>query len=538
MQNCTSPAIPATVVEYLPAEVSCSGNTAETSVSHALQLGAFCGEIFGDVFNDYLFNDLIMECGPENQFWTVNDRFTCSSTASFPASSPGIGKTLQQVFMSTDTTWLQGLDISCFTVIESAPAPPVPTATPPVQTPTPPVAAPTAKPPVVAPTPKPPVRAPVKPPVKPPVAVPTAKPIVLAPTKPPVLAPAPMALPTTGRPVSTPVPAISPVLSPNTNSDAIYRASYVGQFQYIRDSFCIGPNPVVQAHCFGQIDVTGTSDPRIQCSSLAAGLGFEGWNGVQCQSNCTEDADCATIFLTKDSDFEDGPIGQVFFQCAGAALDDVNALFTYEASEGASCAPSSNLVTRNFHIASMGVSCPSDSGSAQEYIFDEFYFECFDGFAIALGASSDQLRCISGDNCDGVQCVIEPKRIIIGMDLPKFQDKCVDPPVPTTPAPTPASPPSTSSFVVSALFQAAWGLLFDESTGNVCSGSIPTVKITCLKGDIKFVNATYPATTNCSSTGPGVLECVDSSNTFVNQFSGVTYVSADGSSRKATSFVV
>lgn len=152
--------------------------------------------------------------------------------------------------------------------------------------------------------------------------------------------------------------------------------------------------------------------------------------------------------------------------------------------------------------------------------------------------AGNQYTCVCGDDCLGKQCEVDFSRFSINADVKIFLDTCVvafsvpNTPAPTsalfdlTPAPTPAlsDPSQPQLFTFSAQFEAAWGLLFDPESGSSCSGSAPTVRLTCRYGDIKFVNSTYETVT-CTDLSRGVMECTDSNSAnFVDQFSGVVYV--------------
>jgi hypothetical protein len=307
------------------------------------------------------------------------------------------------------------------------------------------------------------------------------------------------------------------------NSGFNYHANYTAQFQYLLDVDCFGPAPVIHVSCLGpNIQLIGVSDPSIVCSK--AFVDGDEWTTIECNNTCASELACQDVYLNLGGlEVVDGPLGEIRFLCQGDSLDSIYAAVSFVDSGNGTCASSSSpWDTGNLHVARMGVSCPTASG-AREYVFDDFYFECSGGLAFpGDGYPGDVYTCFDGQNCDGIACVVDFTDMYINADVPKFQDKCVEPAVPLIP--TPALVLNPTGFTYSARFEAAWGLLFDPLYGSACSSDIPTVRITCRNGDIKFVNSTY-GTVKCTTMSPGVMECTDNSTNFVDQFTGVVYVS-------------
>jgi hypothetical protein len=306
-----------------------------------------------------------------------------------------------------------------------------------------------------------------------------------------------------------------------------YTANYTAQFQYFRDVLCQGPAPVIQVACLGpNIRLLNTSDPSIVCSTPF--IADNGWSTIECNNTCASDAACEGVYLNIGGNIQDvdGPYGKIRFECEGDELYTVDAYVAYLGGGNGACAGSSSGVdTHNFHVARMGVSCPTEFGS-REYVFDDFFFECNLWSIPGDGNPGDVYTCYHGDTCGGTECIVDFNDLRINADVPNFLDKkCIETAVPVTPTPAPVLNPSQSQlYTYSAKFEAAWGLLIDPVSVLSCSGNTPTVRMTCRNGDITFVNSTY-TTVNCDAVSPGVMECTDNSSNFVNQFTGVVYVS-------------
>jgi hypothetical protein len=310
-------------------------------------------------------------------------------------------------------------------------------------------------------------------------------------------------------------------------SNFTYRANYTAQFQYLRVPLCTGPAPVIQVSCHGpNIQLIGTSDPSIECDPAQDGV--DGWSTITCNNTCVDPA-CEGIYLaTSVVDYTKGPYGKIFFQCEGDSVDNIEATLSFLDSGNGACAASTGQLLNNYHVARMGVSCPTESGN-RDYVFDDYFFECISsGTILAIpgeGNPGDVYVCVDGNYCDGAPCEIDFDEMIIEASAMNFLAQCVEGVMPVTPTPAPVlSPTQNQLFTFSAKFEASWGLWFDPITVSACSGNTPTVRLTCRNGDIKFVNSTY-GTVNCTTVSPGVMECTDNSTNYVDQFTGVVYVS-------------
>lgn len=300
---------------------------------------------------------------------------------------------------------------------------------------------------------------------------------------------------------------------------ANYRANYVGRFQYLVDSFCSGPYPVLQAFCKGSIEVLATSDPSISCEPLPFGTqeGFQG--AVQCTNSCTDNAACSNIWLESGS-ITGGAFGSIFFQCEGDDPTDVDGAFAYEDSGDGSCTVGSFFDDgRNFHVAQMGIFCSDPTlVTGGEYNYGDFYFECgSDNFSglFDLGYS-----CYHGRNCKGSACTVEYDRLVVSVDVDRLD--CIQSldgtPVPPIPAP---EIPERLPGEYKARFQANWQLDTDFS----CTGKFPTIIVQCTNGDISIADTVFDTTT-CTMVGNNKIECIESeSAAFVDRYSGVVVVS-------------
>jgi hypothetical protein len=310
-------------------------------------------------------------------------------------------------------------------------------------------------------------------------------------------------------------------------SNFAFRANYTAQFQYLHDPLCIGPTPVIQVYCFGpNIQLLSTSDPSIQCSMVNDVV--DGWSTIECNNTCASDTACEQVYLNLGgTDIKDGPFGKINFQCEGDELSQIDAAVSFLDSGNGTCAAAAD--SRNLHVARMGVSCPTPSGS-REYDFDDYYFDC-SSYGTPVpgdGNPGNLFTCINGQNCYGEKCETDFDQMYIDADTSKFQDTCVEPVVPLAPTPVPVLN-TTGLFTFSARFEAAWGLWFDPlSNSAFCSGGTPTVRITCLNGNnIALVNKTYE-TIKCTTVSSGEMDCTDNNSTdYVNNFTGVVYVSGD-----------
>jgi hypothetical protein len=334
-------------------------------------------------------------------------------------------------------------------------------------------------------------------------------------------------------------PPVNVAPIPELENGYLYSASYVGQFQYLRDSFCFNPTPEILMYCTGDIRRTGLSDLRIECLPIRSGDAnyIDNADGLRCQINCTGDEECGEIFLNQDGRYGDGPFGQIFFQCSGNSTNAVEAYFGVAGSdEQAGCAATSDGSARNFRLARLGVACPSETGDGQVYVFDDYYFECSGGSFIPFAPfpPSDELMCLTGQACGPSECVFDTTGVLVMADAENFQYRCLATAEPFTPAPTPTIQPVVTPLLTSVLFQATWGVQYDSVVSSIldlpvtdCTDQTTvTITIRCPGSTIEFVNATNPLSTTCDASGDDVLACTDTDVSLVSDYgSSVTYVS-------------
>jgi hypothetical protein len=153
-QECLAPVVPQTEVGFVSRNASCSGNTVETSLTHALQLGIYCKDPTQGSEEFVFYQDLFIDCLDETAdfgFMDVNGvsdgstevyRYTCSKSVTFPAgSTSGQVQTIPFVGIATDLYWSTNPDPDCYqNGTMTAPTASTPTAPVPLPTlaPTPP----------------------------------------------------------------------------------------------------------------------------------------------------------------------------------------------------------------------------------------------------------------------------------------------------------------------------------------------------------------------------------------------------------------
>jgi hypothetical protein len=389
-----------------------------------------------------------------------------------------------------------------------------------------------------------------------PVAVPTRRPST--PGWPPVPVSSMSRQPTAINVSFAPPVNVAPI--PELESGYLYSASYVGQFQFLRDSPCYNPTPSILMYCTGDIRRTGLSDSRIECLPLQLGDDdyIENIDGLRCQINCTGDDECGEIFLNKDGCYGDGPFGQIFFQCSGNSTNEVDAFFGVARNdEDAGCAAtpdfdayndipelcpgdshSDTLLyqgSRNLRLIRLGVACPSET-DGQIYVFDDYYFECSGGSFVPFAPfpPSDELVCQTGKMCGHDECVFASTGVLVKADAERFQYRCLATAEPFTPAPTPRFQPVVTPVLTSVLFQATWGLQYDSVVSAALDKPVTdctdqttvTITIQCPHSTVVLVNATKPLSTTCVANGDSVLACTDTDVSLISDYgSSVTYVS-------------
>jgi hypothetical protein len=312
---------------------------------------------------------------------------------------------------------------------------------------------------------------------------------------------------------------------------------------------------VLRLVCDGpHIQLVQTSHASIQCETVPAAASSGSASGgatLVCTNTCVNDDECRSVFLAVGNNDNDpataetaparAPWGRVTFQClSNSTLADVDAQVTMSDESGASLCNPSNAqepvgVT---HLLRLGVQC-SDSNATDlddetGYTYDDYYFECRSSIAIA-GFEKNWYTCLAQDTCAGVGgCTVAVMPLTVQADLDLLlHDECLEASAPTVAVPP--SPPtlaprtaSASKFVLSARFEAGWGILVDETSLD-CSPLYPTttmVRIACLDGAMLSMVSTVFETVRCTTTSTSsVVECTDTNPTnFHNRFTGLIYV--------------
>ena len=294
--------------------------------------------------------------------------------------------------------------------------------------------------------------------------------------------------------------------------NGLWQAQYVAQFMQLIDETCNSPDPAVRVYCLGTIEVMDTSDPLIVCDRLSEEelAPLEEWNAFECtvpDCGVGNNTNCDEIYLGSE-DFIDGPWAEIYFSCEGTNATQVDAAVSFEDRGNGTCTEPSGPFdnTRSFHALRMGVSCPVTPGSDDRFFdFDQYPFEC--GYwTYPFGEEpTNEVVCAHGNNCDGEACEYDHEWVAIDADPTKFNEGCVGIPIRST----------------TAQFQTSWALLVED---NGCIGTDPTIRITCPNSIIELIETTH-GTTSCTGMGTAVMECRDSGTSFINQFSGVSFVS-------------
>jgi hypothetical protein len=308
----------------------------------------------------------------------------------------------------------------------------------------------------------------------------------------------------------------------------LYRANYSAEFQALRDTFCIADPPILQLSCFGKnMTILGTSNETIVCTEMAVPA-FENGTSYECVNTCSG-SECERIYLANDNrPSSEGPFGSIQFMCRGNDVRQIAAFFNYLGGNNGTCAATSGTLTRNLHIARLGVSCPV--GSTRAYTYDDTYFECDSAAALPFDAVDDPgdvYSCEAGRDCDGQACNVAFGDIYINAYVPQFIDTCVEATIPITAFPTPAPAlPVSGGVRVSARFQAAWGNLFDSTESlAACTTENPTVILACENGaSIEYVLSIDNAA-NCTRISESELRCSGDATNILNEFISAIFVS-------------
>ena len=309
----------------------------------------------------------------------------------------------------------------------------------------------------------------------------------------------------------------------NVSDEVNYRASYLARFQHLVDPVCEGPNPTIAVFCQGTLTPVSISDSTIECSSLT---NSDGWEGIMCSNTCgsvSVETSCEDVFLESENIGGDR-FGEIVFQCEGADIADVDAYMHYVGGDDGSCiaqtTTSESVPSRNFHVAQLGVQCSEDD----TFIFDDTFFEC-DVYSSTANIEG-MYTCLAGENCAGEDCTTSFRDMYVEADRENFL-QCVESvsgaAVPTKTSEIESGPVAAGHYT--AVFQARWQLLVDLET---CRGEFAPKRISCTNGNIEL-EGPLVGDVDCTMINDSELECTDgAAATFVNEFSGVRFVSLSG----------
>lgn len=290
-----------------------------------------------------------------------------------------------------------------------------------------------------------------------------------------------------------------------------FRSTYTGQFQIVQGSTCSSPTPVLRAACQGDVRVTSTSDATISCGTPR--VGFDGLSYIDCTNTC-EDFFCFLVY--------DLFPGEIEFVCEGDTVEDTEAIFTFQDSGDGNCTVSADDEL-NFHIARLGISC--SDGSTSSFVYDDFHMECDHEEGVSsLNLGSNLYTCVDGSSCPaGQDCVSEFDPLSIVSRASMYADQCVESlqglPI------QPAEPTPLNLLLISTVFQAGWGRLYNTTTvGDSCPTISPVIEIECVDGTLRYVGADS-STVNCVGVDENTMRCTDSGTSYEGQFTYVQYVS-------------
>jgi hypothetical protein len=292
----------------------------------------------------------------------------------------------------------------------------------------------------------------------------------------------------------------------------------------------MGPLPVIRAMC----DYAGTIQLEevvpsnyISCSDPQKDI--DNWDYVECTVTCSSEADCSKVYLNQNQSFADGPWGTIRFSCSSETyLSSLRGWLNFTDNGSGDCTfdTTSDLVGRNYRLARLGIYC-DDIG---DYSYDDSFIEC-NGLSLPWEAGlnpGNNFMCLHGDRCEET-CEVDFSNLHVWSDLAYIPEQCIqslsgeDIPAYEIQAPEPTEYLYTSKFI------AEWSLNRDSyGIAANCIGTNPVVNITCSNGQIRLVETLY-STVTCSQIGSNALECTDSGQSFIGNysgnFSGAIYVS-------------
>ena len=301
--------------------------------------------------------------------------------------------------------------------------------------------------------------------------------------------------------------------SPVPKPGVTYSASYVGRFQQVLSPGCTGSPPAVVLVCGGSVDITGTSDPSISCRSETVQLG-DGRSAKLCENICI---DGVCDYLTAENLSGENPFGEVYFECRGRWVEDVDAAVIIPRNEPGVCDgsnPDGDSV--NAYLAQLGIECNGTS----PFIIDDLHSECgVDNKPLAL--ADGLYTCSTGGSCSAdASCQVTFEQLVVNADPHRFQ-KCLES---SDGSEVPEYPSQEGKYreygVYSSTFRARWSFLIDD---DECRGSTSPKTIICTNGPIKPITPLVeggPCRLVFNDTLEGSIECFN--NATVGSFDYVS----------------
>lgn len=275
-----------------------------------------------------------------------------------------------------------------------------------------------------------------------------------------------------------------------------YSVRYMGRFHQIMSEGCAGSRPRIMAVCKGDVEITSTSHPSIECSDMTFTLN-DGRSAKYCENKCIG-FECDTIYLstTFAGNLGSPNFGQVYFTCSGSNVEDVDGSVIIAQPDDTSVCDGSDEEGTSLNVAQLAVVCPTDEGL--RYVIDDRHSECAqENHALRYGT---YYSCSSGGTCFSEDCEIKPQMVEVNADPHLFQE-CIEAatgslPVSDIPAPM---EPQREAGLYTATFVVSWLTIMDSQ----CKTTNMNRRISCTNGKILPIDWPH----DCSIVDESTIDC-------------------------------